>query len=266
MNIALPALIIFACLLPGFIFRSRLKLVESTSLDYSPFGRVVSESIMWAVALHTLWVLAFCPVHGDVADLGLVLKLLSSNLTVHGDALDKVAGQTGRIIPYFGSLYLAAFLVPTGIRKLISTCRLDRYGSATSWLFRFHDAPWYYTLTGADFTRADQPDFIMVTAIVDVAGQPILFKGVLDDFYFKSDGALDRLILEDARRRPLSEDKGLSAPEASPVDENFYFVDGDSFVIQYDQVITLNIEYVQVTRVDEAGEPIPDRPVAAVRS
>lgn len=258
MNIALPALVIFACLLPGFIFRSRLKLVESTSLDYSPFGRIVSEAIVWAAVLHIVWV-SLCPMFGDVADIGLVLRLLSSNLTIHGDALKEVAQQTPRIIKYFASLYLAAYLIPTIFRKVITSSRLDRFDSPLSWLFRFHDAPWYYLLTGADFDNDEQPDYIQATAIVDVAGEAYIFRGVLDRFYFKSDGTLDRLVLENTTRRKLSEDKGARRGRRAVKtdEERFYTVEGDSFVIQYDQVVTLNIQYVKLAAVDEQGKILP---------
>lgn len=50
MNVALPALIVFLLLLPGFIFRTNLKRSERTSLDYSPFGHVVAEAVLWALA------------------------------------------------------------------------------------------------------------------------------------------------------------------------------------------------------------------------
>ncbi|WP_077037488.1 hypothetical protein [Pelomonas sp. KK5] len=255
MNVALPALIVFVCLLPGFIFRSRLKLIESTSLDYSPFGRVVSESIFWAAVLHAIWIGVMCPRAGDSADTGPLLQLLSSNLAMHGEALERVSLQTGRIEFYFGSLLVASYVVPTLIRRVITATRVDRIGSPLSTFFRFGDAPWYYLLTGADFKHDERPDLIVATAIVSVAGQPVLFKGVLNDFYFKSDGSLDRLILEETMRRPLAKDKG-SADAVEDIDR-FYPVDGDSFVIQYDQVITLNIQYLKLTPADEDLKPQP---------
>ena len=43
MNVALPALVIFLLVLPGFVFRSRFKRAERTALDYAPFGRVVPK-------------------------------------------------------------------------------------------------------------------------------------------------------------------------------------------------------------------------------
>lgn len=55
MNVALPAFVIFLLLLPGFIFRTQLKRAERTSLDYSPFGQVAAEAVMWALMAHLLW-------------------------------------------------------------------------------------------------------------------------------------------------------------------------------------------------------------------
>lgn len=263
MNVALPALVVFLCLLPGFIFRSRLKRVESTSLDYSPFGRIVSEGVLWAGVLHAVWI-ALCPAFGDVADLSIALKLLSSNLDVHGKALNAVATQIPRIASYFVSLYAGAYVVPSVVRWLITKYRLDRYDGDWSWLFRFNDAPWYYLLTGADFDEDDEPDFIEATAIVNVAGEPYLFKGVLDRFYFKSDGTLDRLVLENTTRRKLNEDKGpRRRRSAALADAGFSAIEGDSFVIQYDQVVTLNIQY---KKIDLASAAVPMPPAASTNA
>ena len=142
MNIALPALVVFACLLPGFIFRSRLKRVESTSLDYSPFGRVATEAIVWATLLHLFWIGVVCRLAGNTVDLGKLLELLSSNLNLHGDALKAISGQIHQVELYFASLYIASFIFPSGIRYLITRSRADRQGNPLSFLFRFDDAPW----------------------------------------------------------------------------------------------------------------------------
>lgn len=262
MNIALPALVVFACLLPGFIFRSRLKHVESTSLDYSPFGRVVVEAIFWAALLHLLWIGVVCRLAGNTVDLGTLLELLSSNLQVHGEALKKISGQISQVECYFLSLYAAAFAFPLAIRSGITRLRLDRHGTWYSPIFRFKDAPWYYLLTGADFEADKVPDFIVASAVVSIAGDAVLFKGVLSDFYFKSDGSLDRLILQEPMRRPLSKDKTNGNGENEGAEDaaaRFYPVEGDSFVIQYDQVLTLNIQYIKLDEADGSVQaPSPE--------
>jgi hypothetical protein len=48
-------------------------------------------------------------------------------------------------------LLVASHVVPALIRRAISTFKLDRIDTVAGSVFRFHDAPWYYLLTGADF-------------------------------------------------------------------------------------------------------------------
>jgi hypothetical protein len=79
-----------------------------------------------------------------------------------------------------------------------------------------------------------------------------LYVGVLDDFFFDSDGNLDRLILQNVARRPLSADKNKAGPEIGTTDERFYDIDGDSFVLRYQDVKTLNVQYVKLTTVTTA--------------
>lgn len=246
MNIALPALVVFLVLLPGFIARSRIKHVEKLSLDYSPFGQVVSEAILWAGGMHVLWIWLtglFAPMdfNADIA-----LKLLGANPRAQAKALEAVAEHTQWITAYFGSLLLVAYLAPTAVRWLITRHRLDRINSPLSKLFRFSRAPWYYLLSGADFEEDDSPDFIAVSSIVNVAGQAYLYTGILDGYFIDHEGNLDRLILQEVMRRPMVDDK---TPDTLGRElDRFYPIDGDYFVLRYSEAITLNIEYIKLTQ------------------
>lgn len=246
MNLALPALVVFLVLLPGFIARSRIKYVEKLSLDYSPFGQVVSEAVLWAGGMHVLWIWLielFAPMHfsADIA-----LKLLTANLGDQAKALEAVAGHSGWITAYFGSLLVIAYLAPTTVRWLITRHRLDRINSPLSKLFRFSRAPWYYLLSGADFEKDDSPDFIAVSSIVNVAGQAYLYTGILDGYFIDHEGNLDRLILQEVMRRPMGDDK---TPDTVGRElDRFYPIDGDYFVLRYSEAITLNIEYIKLTQ------------------
>ena len=111
---------------------------------------------------------------------------------------------------------------------------------------RFHAAPWYYLLTGADFADDDKPDLISVSAVVNVAGEAILYTGTLDDFFLDEDGRLDRLILEQVMRRPMTSDKSPDAPVDTDPLARFYPIDGDYFVLRYSEAITLNVEYIKL--------------------
>lgn len=264
MNVALPAFVIFILLIPGFIARSRIKRVERLSLDYSPFGQVVTEGLAWAFGLHFIWVVGMEHLTTRVLKPEITLKLLSSNPTTQSETLVVVAGQFDWVVLYFGTLILFSYLLPLAIRNVITYFRLDRSEFRLSGLLRFSGAPWYYLLSGADFKKDETPDMIAVSAFVDVSGEPYLFTGYLTDYFLNTDGTLDRLVLENVMRRPLGKDKNASPVAATasttdsgpdPVPKNddaarFYPVDGDYFVLRYSEAITLNIKYVKAIKLN----------------
>jgi hypothetical protein len=253
MNVALPTLILFVILLPGFIFRSGLKRAERTSVDFSPFGRVVAEAVLWAVLLHLAWLTASHALFAREFEPVVLMNLLSSVPASQASAAREVGIEFRPIAAYCISLLVASYLVPMSVRSAISRFRLDRDGAPWSAVFRFHDAPWYYLLTGADFPKDKQPDLIFISAIVEVAKEAVLYVGILDDFYFDSEGQLDRLILQQVLRRPLSKDKSVEPGAAGEEKERFYPIDGDNFVLRYSEAITLNVQYVKLTAADSAG-------------
>ncbi|MDG2526510.1 hypothetical protein P6166_14230 [Stenotrophomonas sp. HITSZ_GD] len=245
MNVALPALIVFLIVLPGFIARSQIKLAESEKLDYSPFGAIVVEGLVWAAALHAIWLLA-CALAHRYLDLGLLLGLLSSSPALQSEAVAAAQSEAAQIAWYFGTQLLAAVVATPILRWQITRHRWDRSDSRLAWLFRFRRAPWYYLLSGADFAKEDVPDLISVAAVINVAGEPVLYVGTLEDYYFDSDGKLDRLVLEGVERRPLSADKSLDKEAHEPEAARFYRIEGDYFVIRYEEVISLNVRYIRL--------------------
>jgi hypothetical protein len=246
MNVALPALVVFVVLLPGFILRSRFKRAERTSLDYSPFGQVVTEAILWTCALHAIWLLFSYWFFHLKLDVSALLRLLSSDGSSQAKAIDSIAESSKRVAAYFATLLLASYLLPQLARYLITRHGLDRYDAPLGFLFRFHQAPWYYLLTGADFSIDDKPDFISVSAVVNVAGEAVLYTGILDEFFVDAEGKLDRLVLQQVMRRPIKADKSSSSPDEMDRLSRFYSIDGDYFVLRYDEAITLNLQYIKL--------------------
>ena len=255
MNVALPAIIVFLLVLPGFIFRDRYKRTERTVLDYAPFGRVVAEAVLWAAALHAIWLAGAWLFRGHFFRLDILMGLLSASPTAQARAIEDLDRQADWLAEYFASLLLASLLIPIVLRSVITRWRLDRFGHWLAPVVRFHDAPWYYLLSGADFAKEELPDLIKISAIVDVAGEPYLYQGFLDDFYFNPDGELDRLVLEEASRRPLANDKPKpdGGKQAGAVDERFYPIDGDYFVLRYSEAITLNVVYLKLNDQGSRG-------------
>jgi len=257
MNVALPTLILFVVLLPGFIFRSGLKRAERTSVDFSPFGRVVAEAVLWAILLHMAWIIISHLAFAREFEPVVLMNLISSLPTTQAGAAQRVGIEFRPIAAYFISLLIASHVVPMLIRSAISRYRLDRDGAPLSTIFRFHDAPWYYLLTGADFPEDQQPDLISISAIVEVAKEAVLYVGFLDDFYFDSDGQLDRLILQQVSRRPIANDKPTGPSTADQDTGRFYPIDGDNFVLRYSEAITLNVQYVKLTAARAADDDLP---------
>lgn len=177
----------------------------------------------------------------------LTLLTATSKDQSQSDAIAIVARDSQWIASYFATIFVASFTISSFSRYVISRFRLDRAASQLSPLFRFHHAPWYYLLTGADFEKKVEPDFIVISAIVNVAGEGVLYTGVLSEFFANSDGQLDRLILRDVMRRPISKDKAtVDITLSSNSDSRFYPIDGDYFVLRYEEAITLNVEYVRL--------------------
>ncbi|WP_183551593.1 hypothetical protein [Massilia aurea] len=124
MNLALPALIAFLVLLPGFVFRSGLKRTESESLDFSPFGRVAAEGVLFSLILHAVW-LSISSLVGFRLDPLTLMNLLSAHAATQARGNVQIASQFGAISAYFISLLVASHVVPALIRRAISTFKLD---------------------------------------------------------------------------------------------------------------------------------------------
>jgi hypothetical protein len=246
MNFALPATLILLILLPGFVVRSRFKRVEKQSLDFSPFGIAFTEGICWAFLLNFLWIVMlehFSPYQFEPI---IFFELLSTNSKLFESGITKVTNNINPVFFYFGSQYLLAILVPPVIKHLISKFRVDRFDSKFSWLFRFNGAPWYYLLSGTDFNKDKLPDLIYVSAIVDVAGNAYIYSGQLDEYYLDESGKLDRLILHGTKKRPILLDRTNSNDQIISPDRS-NSIEGDYFVLRYEEAITLNIKYIMFT-------------------
>ncbi|WP_417068448.1 hypothetical protein [Niveibacterium terrae] len=253
MNFTLPALVVFILILPGFIARSRINwdVSESLSLDYSPFGQVAIGAVLWAAVLHLVWSLALSWLTDYQCQPWIVFGLVGSDPARQGKALAALEQQVPLVLVYLVSLVTFSYVVPAWVRRFIRKFRLDRKGAGWwSGFLRVSGAPWYYLLTGADFTEEERPDLIRISAIVSIAGCPYLYVGWLDDYFLDQEGRLDRLVLIEAMRRPLNQDK--SGDEADR--DRFYPIEGDSFVLRYSETTTLNVEYAKLAAAVDGAD------------
>lgn len=245
MNIALPAIIIFSLVLPGFIVRTNIRRASKTSLDFSPFGKMVATSLMWAGTLHIVWIFLTRILTGNKFDPAILLGLLSSEKSLQASSIQQISAQSGEISFYFITLYIACPLFPKAVRFFVDKYSLDGLHSRFSRIFRFDDADWFYLFSGVDFKKDDKPDFISISAVVEVGKESYIYKGALDDYFTDSDGELTRIVLSGASRRKLNDDRPSSG-EQPPEDQRFYAINGDYFVLKYEEISSLNVHYIKI--------------------
>jgi hypothetical protein len=264
MNFAFPALLVFLLVLPGIVLRY--------SYARGPWGwasptsmRRVSEELAYGVAfalvLHTVWLVLVRRL-GFEPDVEAMVLLLVGNFGEGSEQLDRVvssvAGHYHGVAGYLVSLYAGAAIAGNLGHRAVRRLKLDHLTKT----FRF-DNYWYYMLTGEvlDFREnageGRAVDGVYVSAVVDHASGSYLYRGIVSDFTFDRDGALDTIVLTDAHRRKLADDReegGLRAPVGpSEPDERYYEIRGDFLVLRSAEIRTLNLDYFAVTL--EEGVP-----------
>jgi hypothetical protein len=163
-----------------------------------------------------------------------------------------VAGDYSGVAGYLVSLYAAAGVAGNLGHRAVRRLKLDHLTKT----FRF-DNYWYYMLTGEvlDFREnageGRSVDGVYFSAVVDHASGSYLYRGIVSDFTFDRDGALDTVVLTDAHRRKLVDDREEREPPPhigpSEPDERYYEIRGDFLVLRYAEIRTLNLDYFAVT-------------------
>jgi hypothetical protein len=153
---------------------------------------------------------------------------------------------------YLVSLYAASAVAGNVGHRAVRRLKLDHLTKT----FRF-DNYWFYMLTGEvlDFrenaAESRAVDGVYVSAVVDHASGSYLYRGIVSDFTFDRDGALDTIVLTDAHRRRLVDDLDEAGPPTSvgpsEPDERYYEIRGDFLVLRSTEIRTLNLDYFAVT-------------------
>jgi len=251
---------------------------EGTKIDYSPFGDVVIRSVVFAGLLHAVVLGVTYGVLERSVRFDILIRMMSKG-TDEADQL-VILRDWKWIAQYFGALYALAFIIPPLYKIVVTKFGLDRSDRPFSGLFRFRRAPWYYLLSVAEFSKGDRPDLIQIAALVEIGKESYLYQGFLEHYFVDEHGQLDRLVISQASRRPMSADavflpgeqgwvrgsadEGPQQPavktrrtgfgrrrasRASPQNpERFYPIVGHYFVLHYDEVITLNVQYIKLKK------------------
>jgi hypothetical protein len=292
-TLLLPLLMLALALLPGWVARQRLRHVAGQGPDRAPRSQAALGALLCAAGLHALVLglhamvlglqglvgtataathVATAAAHvapsaaatgamggggfgvGPLA--GAWLSLLSPDPTTQAAALVAVNAHLGALVAHLALVGLLALALPTALRRLVTRLRLDRRRARWAPLLRAPDAPWYYLFSGADFDADAVPDLVAVSAVLEVAGQPWLYKGIVDEYFVDREGRLDRLLLQQVVRRPV----GPTGPGvARGGRDTLESVDGDCVVLRCDEASLLRVEYIRLSRT---GEPPSRQPPA----
>jgi hypothetical protein len=248
MNIAFPAVFLFLVVLPGFLFRQLCQRTEVRTFDHTPFSAVALQALLCAAVANSLvsiGVRAF----GYQIEVGDIVQLL-----VGGP--NALVALTGRLTwlnlhplagpGYFALTCILSLAAALTWRSLVERCGLDRRGASTaSWVRG--DAPWYYLFSGLDHPNPQDIDGAIVAAVVEFKEGSYLYTGVLMEYEVNERGELDRLLLVQAQRRKLEQDRRFEAGAYVDDGNRFYPIAGDVFVLRYSEIKTLNVSYLSLT-------------------
>ena len=247
MTLALPALLLLLACWPGWIARACIRRVGGHAPDGATRPQAWTEALLWAAGLHAGLIGGSALLGWPLLPAGDLLQLLSPEPARQAGAWTALAAHGAGLGAYAAVVLGLASVGPWALRRLVTRYRLDRSRSAVGTLLRPAQAHWYYLLSGADFAADALPDLIAVTTVVDVAGQPWLYKGVLDEYFIDRHGQLDRLILQQVVRRPLD---AQATPQTRPQDR-FERIDGDCVVLRHGEITTLQVDYIRLGRTTE---------------
>lgn len=250
MNIAFPAILLFFLLSPGFVFHRFYQAREVRAADLTPFSATVLTAITFAVFVNAAVMAVATHWGGYLFHLGEILRLLVGGAS---------SGAEAALSPVYRRLddhpfEPLCFFIATNLLAIILAClwrfgvqgfRLDHPSSPLYSHIR-PPAPWYYLFSGMDVIDK-APDAVVVSAIVALKDAAYLYTGLLVGYELTDKGELDRLILSNAARRRLADDRNVN--DSSSVlsnHERYYPIEGDCFVLRSSEYTTLNIKFLVI--------------------
>lgn len=255
MNLALPAVVLTALLLPGFLLWYGYRFVEKANAGQDSSGptfRQLAGTMVISALLHFCWV-PFCESisAGPRFSSDSVLMLLAASYgpddSRFHEVLNSISAFRTEIFWYFATLYVFSFVAGMGIHSFAASFRIDRDVP----LLRYND--WYYLFQGDldDFKRQHYATEagVYLGCVVEVGGESFVYRGWLQHYAVDKDGKLTQLTLLDAARRKLQSDdlEGMTE-ERDPADKRYYKMRGDVLVLGQ-SVVNVTVTYVTLQEI-----------------
>lgn len=246
MNFAFNSIVIILLILPGIIFT--LSLYNSDEpFDYTPLTHKTIISLFATVVFPFIWTPLFIKITSYEINFSKLLEIVAGQ-NINQLLQSITLSDLSYFCIYIITIYIFAFVVGVILNKLIKGFKLD----AKFKMLKL-ESPWYYLLKGYDW-EIGEPDLIIITATVELAGKGYLYNGYLENYYLDKNGELDRLILTNTRRRNIKNDhrsEKHGEKTAKSLDDRFYPIDGHNFVLKYSDIKSLNIQFLKIDSVNK---------------
>ena len=171
MNFAFNSIIIVLLILPGFIFSLALYNSDEPFVN-TPLTNRTIISLFATIILHLIWTHFFCTAFPCQINYKSILEIVA------GTNIDKllVSTTTNDLLCfsyYIISIYVFAYVVGIALNILVKKFKLDSFFNQLRL-----ESPWFYLLNGYNW-EVGEPDLIIITAAIDVAGRGYLYNGGL---------------------------------------------------------------------------------------
>jgi hypothetical protein len=246
-NFALPAITLLLLLLPGILavqgFLGRIGRKTSDPVGQAGLTWAGLLALLIAPLIHLVLCAVLAIFKVPPPDLHAVIVLLSGQFETGPEferTIAAVIGWPWHITLYFVAASMVGLVAGWAAQRSVRTMQLDRTFSA----FRFA-SDWHYLFKGEIRPDLPKPEFVVVAATVEHAGQAYLYVGVLRHYAVDRQGQLERIHMNSVVRRPLGEDRRRGQEQQMPDKSGrFYPVTGDELVIVFRDVRTLNVRYM----------------------
>jgi hypothetical protein len=258
MSLVFSSLFLFILISPGLIFR--FSYLQGTYAKLT-FKVSAIEEIFWALIPALFLQLAAILVVDHMTSYEVRLELIYQLITSN-DAIDfhAIAQSLLPFLVYITLVLFASAFFGVVARRLVRRYRLDLH---TKFL-RFGNE-WHYLFSGEAFYLSKKIDpssiaFIQIDVVMGSSEGDMIYSGILEDYYLSRDNnGLDRLYLTNVYRRLLKNDLDADIPNVGflnrHLDDRYYAMPGDLFVVTYDDIKNLNVTYmIEIT--DTAAEEI----------
>ena len=255
MNLILSSILLFILVAPGLIFR--FSYLQGT---YAKLNFRVSaiDEIFWALIpalfLQLSAVLFLENVFNTNIRIDVFYQLLTGAQSANVD-FNSIRGGLFPFLMYTGALIIVSASLGRVLRAIIRKLKLDiRYR-----FFRLNNE-WHYLFSGEILDFPDVPgeseniEIIQIDLLANTGDGTVIYSGILQDYFLSKDNGLDRIYLSQVYRRKLRDDLSSDLQSSvQTIDQRYYQMPGELFVIHYDKIINMNVTYHRFT-LEEAEE------------